>query len=98
MSNITATDIIQALQGMKTDDLRRVNQACLRYLQFQNSVIKDSFSVGQNVFFKNRQGETIEGIVISKGPKNVKVNQMKATTWNRSGTKWTVSPGLLKAL
>lgn len=95
---LLVSDIVNGLDGLSTTELRQVNSAVIAALQYHQQKIKSLFFVGQNVKFDGKYGDKLEGVIVSKGPKNIKVRQMNEGRHSRGGTNWTVSPGLLKVM
>jgi len=90
LNEITASEIISRLNMMSLEDLRAINKAAFDRIQNMRSVVKATFFPGQTVSFQNRYGETVKGVVLSKGPKNIVVLV--------GSVRWRVAPFLLKAV
>jgi len=86
MLNVDQIKMRYLLQLSDSDFSQLVSMVSEAQTARRNS-IKSTMVVGSTVSFRNRLGEYIEGIVIKKMPKNIKVLVDR--------TEWTVSPQLL---
>lgn len=72
-----------------SSQMKEISQMFNMQFKAKTQMAKNSFSVGQNVFFNDKRGAKIEGVVTKVMIKNVQVST--------DGGMWRVAPTLLKA-
>ena len=72
-----------------SSQMKEISQMFNMQFKAKTQMAKNSFTVGQNVFFNNKRGAKIEGVVTKVMIKNIQVST--------SDGMWRVAPTLLKA-
>jgi len=72
-----------------SSQMKEISQMFNMQFKAKTQMAKNSFSVGQNVFFNDKRGQRIEGVVTKVMIKNVQVST--------DAGLWRVAPTLLKA-
>lgn len=72
-----------------SSQMKEISQMFNMQFKAKTQMAKNSFSVGQNVFFNDKRGQKIEGVVTKVMIKNVQVST--------DAGLWRVAPTLLKA-
>lgn len=73
-----------------SSQMKEISQMFNMQFKAKTQMAKNSFSVGQNVFFNDKRGQKIEGVVTKVMIKNVQVST--------DAGLWRVAPTLLKAV
>lgn len=72
-----------------SSQMKEISQMFNMQFKAKTQMAKNSFSVGQNVFFNDKRGQKIEGVVTKVMIKNVQVST--------DAGLWRVAPTLLQA-
>jgi len=72
-----------------SSQMKEIGQMFNSQFKAKQQMAKNSFTVGQNVFFNDRAGNKIEGVVSKVMIKNIQVTTNKGN--------WRVAPTLLNA-
>ena len=73
-----------------SSQMKEISQMFNMQFKAKTQMAKNSFTVGQNVFFNDKRGQKIEGVVTKVMIKNVQVST--------DAGLWRVAPTLLKAV
>lgn len=71
-----------------SSQMKKISQMFNMQFKAKTQMAKNSFSVGQNVFFNDKRGQKIEGVVTKVMIKNVQVST--------DAGLWRVAPTLLQ--
>lgn len=72
-----------------SSQMKEISQMFNTQFKAKTQMAKNSFTVGQNVFFNDKRGQKIEGVVTKVMIKNIQVST--------DAGLWRVAPTLLKA-
>lgn len=72
-----------------SSQMKEISQMFNMQFKAKAQMAKNSFTVGQNVFFNDKRGQKIEGVVTKVMIKNIQVST--------DAGLWRVAPTLLKA-
>jgi len=73
-----------------SSQMKEISQMFNTQFKAKTQMAKNSFTVGQNVFFNDKRGQKIEGVVTKVMIKNIQVST--------DAGLWRVAPTLLKAV
>lgn len=73
----------------ESSQMKEISQMFNMQFKAKTQMAKNSFSVGQNVFFNDKRGQKIEGVVTKVMIKNIQVST--------DAGMWRVAPTLLQA-
>ena len=73
-----------------SSQMKEIAQMFNTQFKAKTQMAKNSFTVGQNVFFNDKRGQKIEGVVTKVMIKNIQVST--------DAGLWRVAPTLLKAV
>jgi hypothetical protein len=79
------SEVLLNISKMNSNELNSVIDMVNRTRSFQISQVANSFHVGDKVYFKNRQGRKVRGVVAKVNPKNIKVKTEQGV-WNVTAT------------
>ena len=95
MKIVDRASAVEAIKGLDEDDLRFLNQLIVERLnrisQARATMLMASFSQGDRVGFRARDGQLLEGVVLRLNKKTVSI----ATD---DGHQWNVAPVLLRLI
>ena len=83
--------ILETLQSLNREQLIQLNQASAEEWKKRGREIKLSLKKGDRVWFNNKAGRRIDGVVMRRGKINVVVSDSA-----NDGMQWRVPPALLK--
>lgn len=94
MSFETTNQIKTLLRGCSEAELREINHSIIEQLRQKERMTAMSFGIRDHVWFNDKHGYRIDGVVTKVNARSVTVDTLKANVFG-SPTTWRVSANLL---